>query len=160
MCMLGFDDALIKLIMNCVKYVNYSVVVNGNVVGKIIPSRGIRQGDPIYLYLFILCAEAFSSLLQHAHIKETIFGVPTSKNGPKITRLFFADNSLVFCKANQVEWSILLNILEIYERGYGQKIILNKTVVFFSSAVTHASQEDRRFWLCWVFLKLIGMILI
>jgi hypothetical protein len=59
-----------------------------------------------------------------------------------------------------VEWSILLNILEIYERGYGQKIILNKTVVFFSSAVTHASQEDRRFWLCWVFLKLIGMILI
>jgi hypothetical protein len=129
---LGFADAWIKLIMNCVKSVNYSVVVNGNVVGNIIPSRGIRQGDPISPYLFILCAKAFSSLLQHAYMKGTISGVPTSKNGPKIIHLFFADDSLIFCKANQVEWRRLLNILDIYERGYGQKINLNKTVVFFS----------------------------
>jgi hypothetical protein len=52
-----------------VKSVNYSVVVNRNVVGKIFPSRGLRQGDPISPYLFIICAEAFSSLLQNAQMK-------------------------------------------------------------------------------------------
>jgi hypothetical protein len=129
---LGFADAWVRLVMNCVKSVRYSVVVNGNVVGNIIPSRGIRQGDPISPYLFILCAEAFGSLLHHAHIKGAISGVPTSKNGPKITHLFFADDSLVLCKANQVEWRRLLNILDTYERGSGQKINLNKTAIFFS----------------------------
>jgi hypothetical protein len=101
---LGFADAWVRLIMNCVKSVSYSVVVNGNVVGNIILSRGIRLGDPISPYLFILCAEAFSSLLHHAHIKGAIYGVPTSKNGPKITHLFFADDSLIFF-AMQIKWN-------------------------------------------------------
>jgi len=87
---LGFANAWIKMVITCVKSVNYSVVVNGNVVGKIFPSRGLRQGDPISPYLFIICAKAFSSLLQNAQMKGIISGVPTSKKGPKITHLFFA----------------------------------------------------------------------
>jgi hypothetical protein len=71
--------------------------------GKLFLLGGIRQWDTISSYLFVLCAEAFSSLLQHALLKGTISGVPTSKKGPKITHLFFADDSLIFCKANQVE---------------------------------------------------------
>jgi hypothetical protein len=59
---LGFANAWIKMVMTCVKSVNYSVIVNRNVVEKIFPSRGLRQGDPISPYLFIICAEAFSSL--------------------------------------------------------------------------------------------------
>jgi hypothetical protein len=65
MSKLGFAPMWIKMIMACVKSVSYSVAVNGNVVGKICPSRGLRQGDPISPYLFILCAEAFSSLLHN-----------------------------------------------------------------------------------------------
>jgi hypothetical protein len=139
---LGFADAWVRLVMNCVKSVRYSVVVNGNVVGNIIPSRGIRQGDPISPYLFILCAEAFGSLLHHAHIKGAISGVPTSKNGPKITHLFFADDSLVLCKTNQVEWRRLLNILDTYERGSGQKINLSKTAVFFSHNTCLSKRQE------------------
>jgi len=99
---LGFAPMWIKMILACVKSVSYSVAVNGNVVGKICPSRGLRQGDPISLYLFILCAEAFSSLLHNAQMRGLISGVPTSKKGPSISHLFFADDSLVFCKANRV----------------------------------------------------------
>jgi hypothetical protein len=60
---LGFAPGWIRMIMACVTTVNYSVIVNGNVVGKIFPSRGLRQGDPISPYLFIMCAEVFSALL-------------------------------------------------------------------------------------------------
>jgi len=129
---LGFDPLWIKLIMACVRTMSYSVAVNGNVVGKVIPSRGLRQGDPISLYLFILCAETFSSLLTKAQQKGVISGVPTSKKGPSISHLFFADDSLVFCKANMVEWRRILNIIDVYERGSGQRINVNKTAVFFS----------------------------
>jgi hypothetical protein len=128
---LDFAKSWINLIMACVPLVNYSIIINGNELGKIFPSRGIRQGDPISPYLFIICAKAFSSLLQHAKGKGAISGVPTSKKGPKISHLFFAGDSLIFCKANQVEWRRILRILEVSERGSGQKINLHKTAVFF-----------------------------
>jgi hypothetical protein len=130
------------MIMACVTTVNYSVVVNGNVVGKIFPSRGLRQGDPISPYLFIICAEVFSALLHNAQMRGCISGVPTSKKGPKITLFFFADDSLVFCNANRVEWRRLLNLIETYERGSSQRINLAKTAVFFSRNTCQSRREE------------------
>jgi hypothetical protein len=129
---LGFAPMWIEMIMACVKFVSYSVTVNGDVVEKIYPSRGLRQGDSISPCLFMLCAEVFSSLLHNAQMKGLISSVPTSKKGPSISHLFFADDSLVFCKANNVEWRGILKIIQTYERGLGQKINMEKTAVFFS----------------------------
>jgi hypothetical protein len=142
MSKLGFAPSWIKMIMACVKSVSYSIAVNGNVVGNIFPSRGLRQGDPISPYLFILCAEVFSSLLYNAQMKGLISGVPTSKKGPSISHLFFADDSLVFCKANRVEWRRILNIIETYERGSGQKINVNKIAVLFSRNTCFARRKE------------------
>ncbi|KAF5478227.1 hypothetical protein F2P56_004806 [Juglans regia] len=61
---LGFGEQWIFLVMLCVTSVTYFVLVNGQ-PGKVInPSRGIRQGDPIFPYLLMLCAEGLSSLLE------------------------------------------------------------------------------------------------
>ncbi len=89
--------------MTCVSTVRYSVIVNGNPVGNIQPTRGIRQGDPISPYLFLICSEVLSSLLNHAEQVGIITGIPTSPKGPKLNHLFFVDDSLIFCKANSVE---------------------------------------------------------
>jgi hypothetical protein len=86
---LGFSDLWISWIMTCVRSASYSMLVNRNPMGKIIPSRGIRQGDPISPYLFLLCAEVFSSPLHHAGQNGVITRVPTSKRGPRISHLFF-----------------------------------------------------------------------
>jgi hypothetical protein len=131
MLRLSFDARWVYLIMACIRSVSYSVVVNGNPVGLFSPSRGIRQGDPISPYLFLICAEVFSSLLLKAEKRGVITGVPTSPRGPSLNHLFFADDSLLFCKANSVEWRRLLKILEIYEAGSGQKLNLSKTSIFF-----------------------------
>jgi hypothetical protein len=100
---LGFALRWIDLIMTCITIVRYSIVVNGQPVGDIRPTRGIRQGDPLYPYLFLLCAEVLSSKLQQAERYGILKGVPTSVGGPRLTHLFFADNSLLFCKVNQGE---------------------------------------------------------
>ena len=60
---MGFTPSWIKLIMMCVTSTNYAVLVNGIPTGKIILTRGIRQGNPISPYLFLICAEVLSSLL-------------------------------------------------------------------------------------------------
>jgi len=50
----------------CVESVDYSVIVNNNLVGPIIPWRGLHQGDPLSPYLFILFAEGLSTLIHGA----------------------------------------------------------------------------------------------
>jgi hypothetical protein len=60
---MGFAKQWIKLIMNCVSTVSYSVLINGQPMGQFLPSRGLWQGDPLSPYLFLLCAEGLSALI-------------------------------------------------------------------------------------------------
>lgn len=63
---LGFYQRWIQLVVECVKTPYFLILINGALHGFISPSRGIRQGDPLSPYLFLLCAEGFSSLLRKA----------------------------------------------------------------------------------------------
>jgi hypothetical protein len=111
-------------------------------VGNIKPSRGIKQGDPLSPYLFLLCAEALSSMLIRAECTGVITKVPTSKNGPRLSHLFFADENLLFCKANSVEWRRLTKLLEEYEVASGQKLNKEKTSIFFSRNTSTEKKEE------------------
>jgi hypothetical protein len=122
MTKLGFASRWIKLVLECISTVRYSIVVNGSPVGNIIPTKGLRQGDPLSPYLFILCAEALSCMITHAEITGVLTGVPTSPKGPRLSHLFFADDSLLFCKTSSVEWRRLTKILERYEKGFWTEI--------------------------------------
>ena len=59
-------------------------------------------------------------------------GIQASRNGPKITHLFFADDSIFFANANGEEGEKLKLILQMYEPNFGQKINLDKSEVLFS----------------------------
>ena len=119
--------------MHCITSVSYSILVNGVAHGNIIPTRGLRQGDPISPYIFLLCANGFSSLIHDTARNHKISGVSICKGCPKITHLFFSDDSLLFCKENNQECQNLINILQLYEAASVQKIDMDKSSVFFSS---------------------------
>jgi hypothetical protein len=112
---LGFDEKWVKLIMQCITIVHYSVVVNGVPMGDLRPSREIRQGDPLSPYLFLLCVEVLSAQLQYADKMGMLSGVPTSSVGPRLNHLFFADDNLIFCKSQEGDWNRLTAILNGYE---------------------------------------------
>ncbi|KAL5538383.1 hypothetical protein UlMin_042739 [Ulmus minor] len=63
---LGFSDTWTGKIMACISLVSYSFQFNGQRFGHVTPSRGLRQGDPLSPYLFLLCGEGLSSLLHHS----------------------------------------------------------------------------------------------
>ena len=128
---------MVRLIMSCISSVSYSVLLNGQHVGNIKPSRGLRQGDPLSSYLFLMCAMGLQSLLRKAEMEGHIRGVAICRNGPKVSHLFFANDSVLFCNVKEEECQKILDILPIYERGSGQKINCEKTNIFFSSNTPH-----------------------
>jgi hypothetical protein len=129
---IGFADQWVHLIMTCVRTVTYSVLINGQPHGQINPSRGIRQGDPLSPYLFLLCAEGLSNLLKKAETERSITGLAIARGGPRINHLFFADDSVLFCKASPQEWGNIQAILDLYESASGQKLNRDKTSLLFS----------------------------
>ncbi|KAL2937830.1 hypothetical protein RDABS01_021279 [Bienertia sinuspersici] len=139
---MGFDGRWVNLVMNCVTSVRYSVILNGGICGDIIPQRGLRQGDPLSPYLFILIADAFSKmLLKRVHARD-IHGVKASRNGPEIPHLLFADDSLLFTRANRKECAVIVDILNQYELASGQKINYDKSEVSFSGGVRTGTKEE------------------
>jgi hypothetical protein len=87
---LGFDPRWISSIMCCVTMARYAVKVNGELAAPVVPSRGIRQGDPISPYLFLLCTEGLSGLLQKGEELCELQGIHNGGQGPPITHLLFA----------------------------------------------------------------------
>ncbi|XP_062158001.1 uncharacterized protein LOC133865598 [Alnus glutinosa] len=139
---MGFAEQWIKLIMNCVSTVSYSMLINGQPMEQFSPSRGLRQGDPLSPYLFLLCAEGLSALIRTTEREGRISGVPIAVGGTRLSHLFFANDNLLFCRANSMEWSTIMEILNVYERASGQQLNAAKTSVFFSKN----TRNDLREW--------------
>ncbi|XP_057249417.1 uncharacterized protein LOC130590851 [Beta vulgaris subsp. vulgaris] len=95
---MGFDGRWVNLVMSCVSTVSYSFVINGRVCGSVTPSRGLRQGDPLSPFLFILVADAFSQMIQQKVATKEIHGARASRNGPEISHLLFADDNRMWKK--------------------------------------------------------------
>jgi hypothetical protein len=132
MIKLGFHIQWVDLIMACVTSVSYSVRFNSQMTDGFSPTRGIRQGDPLSPYLFLLCAEGLSSLLLHAEEIGGIEGIKVCRNAPSVSHLLFADDSLILLKADLNNAISLQQVLDDYCANSGQLISVDKSSVFFS----------------------------
>lgn len=116
--------------MECISTVQYNILSDGREFDQIIPQRGLRQGDPLSLYLFIMVAEGLISLINEADNRGDIHGIAIAKGTPKVSHLLFADDGFLFFKAISSEAYHFKTILELYANASGQVINLEKSSVF------------------------------
>ncbi|KAL0009842.1 hypothetical protein SO802_004950 [Lithocarpus litseifolius] len=79
---LGFNERWISLMMMCISTVTNSVLINGEARGSIVPSRRLRQGDPISPFLFLLCSEGLSAMLRKEEEQGNIWGIAVCRSAP------------------------------------------------------------------------------
>lgn len=127
-----FDTKWVKWIMECLTSVNYTLLVNGNLTTSFQSSQGLRQGDPLSLYLFLICANILSISLLQAESSKRIQGVRVGKRGLFFTHLFSANDSLLFFRNDKYSLRNLQNSLDWYCNISGQKINLGKFDLFCS----------------------------
>ncbi|OMO54874.1 reverse transcriptase [Corchorus capsularis] len=129
---MGFSDRWIGLVMVSVRTVTYSILINGIQSEKVVPTRRVRQGDSLSPYLFLLCMEGLSSMLQHAERVGDIRGISIARNALRVSHLFFADDSLLFVRTSLAECDAIMRILKVYELASGKFINIDKSAVLFS----------------------------
>ena len=128
----GFPSVLVNWISKCITTPRFSVVINEELVGFFGSSRGLRQGDPLSPYLFVIAMEVLSRLLNRVAANPNFsFHWRCKKMG--LTHLCFADDLMLFCKAEGTSLSLLKNALITFESWSGLSANPDKSNIFLSS---------------------------
>ncbi|KAL0298520.1 UNVERIFIED_CONTAM: putative mitochondrial protein [Sesamum radiatum] len=122
--------------------VEWSSSRGGSQFGSITPQRGLRQGDPLSPYLFLLCTESLSSLFREAADRGLVPGLAVCSRAPRISHLLFADDTMVFSPADLPTVHAIRQILNVYKLASGQEINLHKSSAVFSRNTPLDIQRD------------------
>ncbi|CAN1227539.1 Putative ribonuclease H protein At1g65750 [Linum grandiflorum] len=125
----------------CVRTVRFDVLFNGRPTGMFRPSRGIRQGDPLSPFLFILMSNALSIMIERKLSAGLIHGIRLSRTGPLLTHCLFADDTIIFGQATTTEASAISTLMEEYGTLTGQELNQEKSSIYFSANVPQETKD-------------------
>uniref|UniRef100_A0A803QCJ3 Reverse transcriptase domain-containing protein n=1 Tax=Cannabis sativa TaxID=3483 RepID=A0A803QCJ3_CANSA len=128
----NFPAKFINLIHQCISSVTIRFNINGQISDPILPSRGIRQGDPLSPYLFLLCSEGLTPALRLQEQRGSFRGISIARTAPAIFHLLFADDTLLFTIASPSSCDALKEALTIYNLATGQRVNYAKSSILFS----------------------------
>ncbi|WMV48673.1 hypothetical protein MTR67_042058 [Solanum verrucosum] len=130
---MGFGLKWIRWIKFCISTVKFSILINGSPEGFFPLDRGLRQGDPLSPFLFIIVMEGLNNMLKTAHTKGWIRGFNVANEGNlrlEVTHLQYADDTLIFCDAEESQLKILRVILILFEATSCLHINWRKSLIF------------------------------
>lgn len=111
---MGFSHRWVQWIMSSVTMVKYSFKFNGNLLEAFSPTRGLRQRDSLSPFLFLFVDDGLSTLLKHEVDQNRIFPIKVCRQALGIYHLLFADDTLRFSRASEVEAACVRNVLSKY----------------------------------------------
>lgn len=140
---MGFSEKWINLLHQCFSTVSFSLLINGTPTQRFFPKRGLRQGDPLSPYLFIIFLETLSCVLNHLDTSGSCKGRKLFRNGVSFSHLFFADDYLIFFEPSLESCCQLKKALEGFTTFSGQCVNPLKSHITFSPNIP--SSFSRRF---------------
>lgn len=138
----GFHETWIHRIMTFISSVSYTFLHNGEQFGNVVPSRGVRQGDPLSPYIYIMCVEGLSAMIRRSEAVGLLHGCRVARGAPVVSHLLFADDCYLFFRANTTQASVMKRILNQYAEVSGQIINFNKSAVTFSPNTKAGDREE------------------
>ena len=132
---LGFAQPWVQTVMTMVQSMSFSILFNGEKLEEFSPTRGIRQGDPISPYLFLIAAEGLSCLLKSSSESTSLEGIKVAPTTPVVNHLLFADDNLLLFKSSVEAAVTVSNLLDIYWKASGQRINNEKSSIFSARVV-------------------------
>ncbi|XP_028754982.1 uncharacterized protein LOC114714409 [Neltuma alba] len=131
----GLQGRICELIMDCITSVSVNVLWNGSKTEFSCTQRGLRQGDPISPYIFVLCMDRLSHLISDMVEEGRWRPIGLTREGPFISHLMFADDLLFFGEATKQQVQCMLDCLNSFCSASGEKVNLGKSSIFFSRNV-------------------------
>jgi hypothetical protein len=128
----GFGERWCSWIKHCISSVRFSVLINDVPSDFFGSSCGVRQGDPRSPFLFVLVMEAFTRMLGAFISRGLISGFTVGSselNQVNVSHLLFADDTLVFCGANESQIRYVGALLVCFEAVTGLKVNLSKSAL-------------------------------
>lgn len=126
----GFPPLFRAWIQECISTPWFSVAVNGELAGFFSGKKGLRQGDSISPYLFIMVMEVLSKLLEKAAGNDN-FRLHPNCEDPRLTHLLFADDLLVFSDGSRHSLSGITSVLADFKEMSGLEMNAAKSDLFF-----------------------------
>lgn len=130
---MGFHAQWVHLIMECVSTVNFSVFANGEHRTSFTPAYGLRQGDPLSPYLFLIVADVLSLLITQSITNNSMSGLKMKMTCPQLSHLFFADDAILFFTAERSDCQGILRLLKVYSSASSQILNFDKSDALFSA---------------------------
>lgn len=126
--MLDLSEATIGVIMRCFSSAAFCLLWNGEWTDVIQQTRGVRKGDPISPYTFVLCLERLEHRIQKEVVDDRWKPLKESRNGPSISHLFFADNMLFFAESLSSQMKVIKECLDDFAKASRLRINFQKKI--------------------------------
>ncbi|XP_071729272.1 uncharacterized protein [Rutidosis leptorrhynchoides] len=127
---MGFGSKWINWICSCLKSASISVLINGSPTSEFSLGRGIRQGDPLSPFLFILAGEGLNIMSKMATEKGLFKGVEIGDNKVPLSHLQYADDTIFIGEWTRSNAYSLQNLLKCFELASGLKVNFNKSCIY------------------------------
>lgn len=118
--------------MTCLESSSFKILWNGDKTENFLPSRGIRQGDPLSPYIFVICMKYLSHFIAYLVNNGSCKAMKAGRQGPSISHLIFADGLLLFAEASKEKMHTILKCPNTFCTTSGHKVNPNKTSIRFS----------------------------
>lgn len=124
---MGFKDRWCKWIKGILSSARSAVLVNGSPTFEFHNSKGMRQGDPLSPFLFLIVMEGLTSIMRKAQNSEVLKGFEFPNNGPIISHLLYADDCSFLGEWSDTNLLKVIRILRCFNLSSGLSINIGKS---------------------------------